>query len=194
MTFHKIYDPSFNINYGWMLLIKSEEDLRDFIKYFQHFGRKAVVKDLREKQKHHENHFSNKLAEYVWCIASLTGKDQAFQKEDVLEDLFKSQIKLIRELMEVGGCYVNQNLGIMKASGKQILDSHESDVFPSDENFKIRILRWPHGSHFYAKFGRTEIEEGGDRKWKTFESACSAAKRWYKIVYKKEYLKDFEMV
>ena len=81
-------------------------------------------------------------------------------------------------LERTGRVFINSNGGFfgMKESLK-IEDTRAifAYILPSD---KVRIIQWPNGHHYYAKFGEQDVVVDGVQKWDTWEEAEAASMRF----------------
>ena len=56
---------------------------------------------------------------------------------------------------------------------------HKKDlVFPEFSEKDIRITKFPYGRHYYAYIGMTEVKDGDEIKWNTYEEAYKRAKAY----------------
>ncbi len=51
-------------------------------------------------------------------------------------------------------------------------------VFPKEQDAKIRIIKWPNGSHYYAKIGNEDVVVDGEQSWNTRKAAQAAAEQY----------------
>jgi hypothetical protein len=73
------------------------------------------------------------------------------------------------------GFYVGRSGGMAPTLHK-ILEERERDDWPDAP--RVRISRWPGGSHFYVTIDGRDFEWNGQNKWPTASSAEEAVQEW----------------
>lgn len=178
-TFVKLRERRFEWSVGYWYLKLT--DFVDVVNYCLR-GRTGYVEtaflDYMKKQNGDEKHFTNRLATSINFIAELKDKSFIYELADKESEMMNNMIR------HLGNGYfvcVNSAGGYLIDDGSgryDVLETVESDrmIFPSD--LKITIVQWPHGTHWYAKVGSTDVVVDGERKWNTYEYAEKMANKF----------------
>jgi len=157
------------IDSKWMLqqLSMNEVSTNLISKAFENF---LKVESKKEK------HFSNTLAIAFNQIADIKGISFSEAISQTLVSVSKKQM----ELLEKGNTILFQSNLTSWSYDKEnefytTLDVHISDTLVFPENYKINIVQFPGGSHYYVEVGSIQIKVDGCEKWDTYEEAQKVA-------------------
>ncbi len=93
-------------------------------------------------------------------------------------------------LLKFGGIYLREIGSYMVFSNRySILETIESEnfIYPGNKFTEddIRIIKWPNGSHYYAKIGHYDVVDYmGKQKWNSHDEAMTVAKEYLKRLKK----------
>lgn len=110
--------------------------------------------------------------------AKINETDVVTAHANLLTKTFFSKLKCINQR----GHILLRECGSFMFLGKDhaIVDEIWSDkmIFPSGD-YSVRIIKWPNGSHYYAKVGTFDVvDEFGNQKWNTMSLAEEEANKF----------------
>lgn len=176
MKFQKVRDNWYNppLEYDWLLVIESIEELNDF--HWRSMSAKigAVWANLFEVQEG-KAHFDNKLGFLIDLEASKKPDSLINLTAIVLRRIWEAKAKVI---LDCGKIYVGKSGGFFSHSEDiEVFDEFIGDnyLFPQYTEKDIHIKQWTNGTHWYAYVGDLSVEMDGEKKWDTEERARERA-------------------
>lgn len=148
MTFARLAHRRYDLQYGWMLCLRTALDVR---MWRARYGVGQVQRLYKQTDGRHLPRFS------IDQIASLV------QRQDEC-------------MTQALPCYVSSVGGWFTLNADiQVLDTRESDEWPVEH---VSITRWPGGIHYYADIAGGRLVVDGVEKWDTRREAEQAVERW----------------
>jgi hypothetical protein len=176
------------IDYDWMLVIESLEDLMDYHKNVMKVQIPRAWDNLIEIQKG-KAHVETNLAYLIYCSTPSSNNTSLVELTTMVGDrIFDAKASGI---IAHGKIYINKNGGYFPHTNDiTVLDEMavEKLIFPQYTEKDIRIQKWEGGKHYYAYVGNFEVEMFGLKKWNTEEKATQMAKLFlYKMLKEKQF-------
>jgi hypothetical protein len=182
MKFQKVRNTRVGIDYDWMMVIDSIDELTDFHQKSMSGKIGPVWSNLFDVQQG-KRHIDNKLG---FLITLKSDSERAQGREHslieltamVLGEIHATKLKAI---LQFGKIYINKSGGFFPHSEDiEVLDEFTGDnyLFPNYTEKDIRVKQWLNGSHWYAYVGDLQVEMFGEKKWNTEEEALKAAKSY----------------
>ena len=185
MKFQKVRNTWYNppLEYDWMLVIESLEELGDYHEKLLASKMGAVWANLLETQKG-KPHIDNKLGYLIHLEA------EKYENPKSLIDLTaivggKIYAAKAQAILDCGKIYVGKLGGFFPHSKDiEVIEEYIGDnyIYPNYTEKDIRVKQWTNGTHWYAYVGDLLVEEteNGEKcsKWDTEFFALNAAKRF----------------
>jgi hypothetical protein len=176
MKFQKVrnnwYSPP--LEYDWMLVIESIEELNDFHQKSMAAKIGGVWANLFDVQDGRA-HFDNKLSFLIDLEASEKSDSLINLTATVLGKIWEAKAKAV---IDCGKIYVGKLGGFFPHSKDiEVLDEFIGDnyLFPQYTEKDIRVKQWTNGTHWYAYVGDLSVEVDGEKKWDTEKRARERA-------------------
>lgn len=182
-TFYKVKNKRFDhLECWWVLVINNPEVLVEYI------GLKSediVLDYFKAKEKLSKNyHLDWQQACLLQVLSNKENRKTIIDDVKILSD--EMLAPLIRYYLEGKILIVNKLGGYCFLDDEiKILEKLEKDemIWPDDNRYGIRILKWPQGKHYYAKVGNRDVEDNkGNCKWNTAKQAEKWAKKFQKRI------------
>lgn len=176
--FRKIRLKKFpHMMHEWVLVIANGWQLMDYMEKTTETRVHAAMTSGGEVLAGRAHH-TNALAFISETRAKCRETSFAHAMASILDEVYENRIKLLERGMVI---YIKSSGGYSyDTTGQEMYDILEEKTldelhFPQEE---VRYIKWPNGSHFYAKIGDVDIEWEGKQKWDTQEQAEEAVKFW----------------
>jgi len=180
---HKIHPKVSKQHEQWYLLIDNVESLRHFLEARNNQLVRAYdnvkIKSIRDNIR--TGHFTNRDESIIDTILSFDDT-----RKTLLDDC-KHLDNLLRGYIHAFQIYGHiiispNNAFRMMDDTFKILQRVERKamVFPISSIRDIRIIKWPNGTHYYAKIGNTDVFYKGKQKWDSKREAMRNAKAFFK--------------
>jgi hypothetical protein len=167
-----------NIEYSWMIVLESIEDLLDYNEIYQASEIKDSLRELITKNYAMHNTFN--WGYLVELISSLKGESIIKTSCNLELEVFNSRMQCI---LQSGKMYLNTNgAGFPHSKDIEIVEEIEKEGWPEYSKKDIKIIQWPNGKHFYAKIGKLDVVIDGIQKWDTYEEAKIAANNYFEEI------------
>ena len=163
-----------DIEYSWMLVLESMEDLEDYTRYYQDPQIKEGLNEIITKD--YAKHNTTSWGYIVETLSEIKQESFLISSAILENEVFRLKAKLIRDF---GRIYVNTNGGCFPHSKSLVILDEKPQkglIWPTD-NLTIKdadIKKWPNGTHWYAKIGKMDVVVKGQQKWDTYAEARSA--------------------
>ncbi len=176
---HKIHPKVNRTHEQWYLLI---DNIDSFMR-FMDFRSKGLVEKywkLKGMNKTYVGHLSDKDMIIIEQLLYLySGERETIVDDCKILDRLLSGYRHI--FLEEGRFVVSPNNAFRHIDETfKILKTEERKnlIFPTASLKDIRIIKWPNGTHYYAKIGNQDVCIGGEQKWNTKEKAQIAAEEF----------------
>jgi hypothetical protein len=185
MKFQKVRNTWYNppLEYDWMLVIESLEELNDYHKKLLASKIRAVWENLIETQER-KSHIDNKFGYLIHLEAEKYEKNPKSLIELTAIVSGKIYAAKAQAILNCGKIYVGKLGGFFPHSKDiEVIDEFISDnfIFPNYTEKDIHVKQWEGGTHWYAYIGDLLVEEteNGEKcsKWDSEFFALNAAKR-----------------
>lgn len=177
MKFAKVRDKKLNLDYGYMLIIESEDELMEY-------HHKATSPKLRSiwdniiAASERRSHFNSSMA-YAIAYAADGKKSLVQLTQEFLDRVINNQLVSIKRS---GRIYVSQKGGYfghhsdIEIEDEIILEDNQL-IFPNLTEKDIEIKQWEGGKHWYAYVGGMWVSDIYEKtKFDTKEKAMDVAK------------------
>lgn len=181
-----------SIDYDWMLVIESIEDLVNYHEKMMEAKMHDVWENLLETQEG-KSHIDNNLGRLILFAA-----DRADGKKSLIEltGIVSGEILSAKmgAILKYGKIYISKVGGFFPHSDsitvlEETIIEDNRLVFPQYTKEDIRIKQWEGGKHYYAYVGDFQVTDiDGYKKWDSKEEAMQKAK-WYLYKLKNEQYK-----
>jgi len=165
----------------WFLLCTTIDLLRDFQEKIQSKNMlKGITSHLATQTTH--SHPKNKLESIYNYYSEFTG-ECICQTIPKLEHTF--YLKKLEYIRNKGAILIRESGSFMPFNPEefQITDSAEKRELEYPSDTEIKIIRWPGGTHYYAKVGNMDIvDQEGNQKWNTEKEARQKAKQYLRTL------------
>lgn len=182
LLFRKVTDTTYNLKYGWMLVIQDIETLI----YYQTLNYKPQLPRVWDNVistingQSHINSTLGTLLKLEMEVHKGEAKSIIEHTDTLLKRLYKDKMKVISE---TGGIYINKNGGYfcfhkgLQIQDEKILKNKAGQiVFPKYTEKDIKIIQWENGKHYYAKIGNIDVvDKMNNQKWNTKKRAQEIA-------------------
>jgi len=189
MKFQKIKDTKTNIEYDWMLVIETKEELMTYSEVSLPSKVRLVWDNLIDVQKGRA-HINTPLAQYISISAD--GSKSLFENTVMLLDkVLNGKLEMIEKY---GKIFQNKNGGYMSShKDLEVIDEFERKdnglIFPQYTEKDIKVKQWEGGTHWYAYVGDIWCKDyEGIKKFDTKERALEVAESNLYHLNRKEFI------
>ncbi len=172
----KVTDTFTKLEYGYLYDIQTLSELHDW------FTIVRLPKGQEEFLDAYQSRESGNLAGRHATSGAALATFARIQDLSLVDALIKLNTSLTwgmeTTLERAGRLFINAHGGYFGFKNSlQIEDTREVFAYQLPSQ-KIRIIRWPHGTHYYAKIGDQDVVVDGVQKWDTWDEALTAANRF----------------
>lgn len=179
--FYKVKNKRFdNIESWWVLAINNPEVL---VEYTGFKSKELVQSYFKAKEKLVKKYH---LGWEESCMLQVLSNRK--KRKTVVDDVNILSDEMLSPLVRY---YLNGRIPIVNKNGGycflddeiEVLEKLEKSemIWPDDNRYGIRILKWPEGKHYYAKVGNKDVfDDDGNMKWNTKKQAEKWAKKFLK--------------
>jgi hypothetical protein len=173
LSIYEEYNKIFHLNY----FKKGLNDIKDRVNSWN-------SDKWKDKKYKISGHWTSEVARLSEIAGSVDDNfyDLAIGFNKVTNDVIEAKLKAILN-GDVIYVYETCQWFVKPDSCKIIQTTQNKNLqYPKYSIDDIRIIKWPNGSHYYAKIGNTDVVFKNIQKWNSAEEAMSAAKRYLKNI------------
>ncbi len=176
----KVRNDLLKMDYGWVLDIRDDEELKEWQDQVRSSGLRAEFRDAVS----HGDHARTPGGCAIAILSEIKGIGIAFAAIDLEGERIMG---MRNQIHRSGAVFVNTNSGYFGNCKGLVIEETREVPFWSFESVTftekdIRTIKWPGGKHWYAKIGDIDVVVDGDQKWNTKAAAQKAAERFLKDI------------
>ena len=171
----KVWDKHTRIEYPWMFDIADHDTLMDWYNEVRVPRCSVEFRDAMNCSEVGGRGGHARDGAHIAFLSKIRGTDIVSTLAKLNDDTLNGMLNALRES---GRIFVNRHGGYLVASRDIEIEKTEEIKNWILPGASIKVLRWPNGTHWYAKLGDTDITENGKEKWDTKDEAYRAAERF----------------